>query len=577
MTTEADFVAAMLDAARQAEAAGEVTVQRLEIAGVRIDIRYGGRTLHDAISPALAHLEVGSGEPEVVIRAWDTPSTGVAVPPSPVESTRLTFRGDIAGFDDPRYRTAFQWSEYSISAFDVAAGEASYWVADPAKLPYWSKSSPMRTMLGWVLAEHGVQLLHAAAVGTEHGAVVISGPGGTGKSTTSLTALEAGLDYLGDDYVAVTLDPPTVHSLYATAKIADLQHPAAQRYPKVPPSPGDEKGVLQLHPEASALLRRSAPLLAVLTPEIADQEHSEVVGVDRARVEQAVAFTTLAQLPHAGREARERMRRLLDTVPAGLLRLGRDRASVADAIREVIRDPAASATPPQTDDLPFVSVVVPVRNGAHFLPKAIESIVLQSYPHLEIVLVDDGSQDAVLTALEDLPIDLRVRQQEPAGPATARNTGIEMATGDLIAFLDIDDRWPPGALHALVAEWMREPAPVVIGRGEIVELDLDDWSERAMPTADVYPWYIASAIFERGIFDRVGLFDPEMVYGEDTDWFRRFEEAGESFRRIEQTTLVVRRHGGNMTEGRNLVELYVVRAVKKALDRKRARERDQDA
>src|SRR5690606_13142620 len=122
---------------------------------------------------------------------------------------------------------------------------------------------------------------------------------------------------------------------------------------------------------------------------------------------------------------------------------------------------------------------------------------------------------------------------------------------------------PAGSLHALVAEWMRDPAPVVMGHGEIVDLDVHDWSERPS-SADLYPWYIASAIFERGIFDRVGPFDPEMMFGEDTDWFRRLEESGEELRRIEDITLVVRRHGGNMTEGRTLVELGVVRAVKKA-------------
>lgn len=568
-TTDSRFVAAVIAAGREAEAVSDVTVQRLDVAGVRIDLHYAGAALYDLLGPALAHLEVAEHTAAVVVRLWDTVGTGIPSPPPPVARDRFTDRGDLLGMDDPAYRAAFHWSEYSVCVFDVAAGEAAYWVADPAHLPYWAKSSPLRTILGWVLEQHGRQLVHAAAVATDDGAVLIAGSGGSGKSTTALTCLEASLDFLGDDYVVVSLDPPTVHSLYATAKIADSEHPAAQRYPLMPSTPGDEKVVLQLHPAAVGQLRRSAPLRAIVTPEIVDAVSSAVVEVERDRLEHAATFTTLAQLPHAGASARALIGRLLDEVPGGLLQLGRDRAGVVSAIRALALDPVVSS-PSALGGLPSVTVVIPVHNGAHFLATAVESVLAQHYPHLEIVVVDDGSEDELAAAVASLPVDVRLQHQATSGPAAARNTGIGMSTGDLVAFLDVDDRWPPGSLLTLVRDWQVGGAAVVIGRAQVVELS--DGEETAVGTPETaFPYYIGSAVYEREVFDRVGLFDPDMFYGEDTDWFARLAESDEVLRRLSAVTLVVRRHGQNMTEGRDLVELHVVRALKKALDRKRNR------
>jgi GT2 family glycosyltransferase len=581
-SADARFTGDVLRAAREAEASSGVIVQRLDIAGVRIDLHYAGTALNELFAPALAHLEVERGDRAsdgplgtrpVVIRLWDTRSTGVVAPASPVPQNRFTDRGDVIGMDDPAYRVAFHWSEYSVCVLDVEAGEAAYWVADTAYLPYWSRSSPVRTILGWILESRGRQVLHAAAVATEDGAALIVGGGGAGKSTTALTCLVAGMDFLGDDYVVVTSDPPTVHSLYSTAKVADAAHPAVGVFPAYPSSPDDEKIVLQLHPAAASRVLRSAPLRAVVASEIVDGEATRVTGVDRDRLEHAATFTTLAQLPHAGAVARARIGRVLDEVPNGLLSLGREPSGIVDAIRRLIAEPRMPADGGDLSDLPSVTVVIPVLNGALFLAAAVESILTQKYPRLEIVVVDDGSDDDLAGAVAALPVDVRVQHQATSGPAAARNTGIGMATSDLVAFLDVDDRWPPGSLIALVRGWLLGGASVVAGQAHVVELDPETGEERPVWTPEeVFPYYIGSAVFERTVFDRVGFFDPGMLYGEDTDWFARLAESDETLRRLPVLSLVVRRHGRNMTEGLDLVQLHVVRTIKNALDRKRRRE-----
>lgn len=110
---------------------------------------------------------------------------------------------------------------------------------------------------------------------------------------------------------------------------------------------------------------------------------------------------------------------------------------------------------------PSVSVVIPTYNRARFLPAAIASIRAQTWPCAEIVVVDDGSTDdtaEVLTTLGEGIVHLR---QQNAGPAAARNRGIREARGDLIAFLDTDDRWCPRKIERQV-ELLRRHASVAL-------------------------------------------------------------------------------------------------------------------
>src|ERR1700682_4446766 len=91
---------------------------------------------------------------------------------------------------------------------------------------------------------------------------------------------------------------------------------------------------------------------------------------------------------------------------------------------------------------PLVSIIIPVYNAAHFLPQAMASIRAQGYDSLEIVVVDDGSTDNCADVAKSLGSDVRYDRQVNRGPSAARNRGLALARGELIAFLDVDDQWP---------------------------------------------------------------------------------------------------------------------------------------
>ena len=103
--------------------------------------------------------------------------------------------------------------------------------------------------------------------------------------------------------------------------------------------------------------------------------------------------------------------------------------------------PGANSVKLAPTDTPLVSVIIPVYNSAKYIQKAIDSVLDQTYSNYEIIVVDDGSTDETRQKLQSYQNKIRYVFQENQGSATARNTGIKLAKGDLVAFLDSDDFW----------------------------------------------------------------------------------------------------------------------------------------
>lgn len=560
----------------------------LSVADTRVALNFAGDGLFEALTPALQHLALeGAPEADCEFHLWDSVSSGVKVPDPPCPSSHFTDRGDIWGMVSDRFRTAFHWIECSVNCMDLERREATFWVNDPAGLPYWSKASPLRSLFHWWMEKNGGQLLHAAAVGDADGAVLITGKGGVGKSTTALTCLAHGLRYAADDYLIVKLDPePKVYSLYSTAKLnADQigKFPQLQSHVSHQPALDGEKAVVRLFPPLRNQIARSMKLRAVLTPRIAPQIETTFGPMRAEWLARAAAFTTLSQLPYSGQQTFDFINRMIASLPGLEIVLGADLTGVASAVRgflansdSAIADLAASRDTQAggVTAMPLVSVVIPVYNGAKFLSEAVGNVLAQSYPSLEIIIVDDGSTDEIEQAVAALPVDVRFFRQANAGPAAARNRGIRDASGDYIAFLDVDDLWPEKNLEILVDYMQKRPElSVVRGYAQLMSLDADTnlYSYSGDP-AQSYPYYIGSGLYRRTVFEAVGLFDEELINAEDTDWYTRLAESELPSERLQQVTLFVRRHGGNMTAGKTALELSAtsLRAFKKSIDRRRA-------
>jgi hypothetical protein len=587
--TEAQIAAfheAVLHAALAAEASAGRHIVPLRVAGVRIDLAFAGSRLMEEFLPALRHVVCEpSDPPSAVLHVWDGHSTGTRMQPPPCSRGDFTNRGDLWGFAHPRYRTAFHWVEYSVNCFDNVRGIGTYWVQTADTLPYWTKASPLRTLLHWTLERAGAQLLHAAAVGTPEGAVLITGRGGVGKSSTALASLARGLRYVADDYLAVRLDPcPTVHSLYSTAKLnpEDVTH-----FPTLAPLVRNlaceegEKAVLHLYPHFAAQIVQQMPLRLLVTPRFANQTDSQLLPIDPVKLRRAAAFTTLSQLPYAGQQTQDFVDAMIDRVPGFELVLGSDRDKLVQALcnalgqsDDTLRSLAtAQRKREERPSAPLVSVVVPVFNGAGFVEEAIGNVLAQRYPSLEIIVVDDGSTDGLQQVLGRLPVDVRLLRQDNAGPASARNRGIRDASGECIAFLDVDDLWPQGSLARLAAALNADPELMVVhGHAQLLVLypESGEYRPEGNP-AESFPYYIGAGLYRRHAFETVGLFDPSLMFAEDTDWYTRLKESGLKFERVPEVTLHVRRHGANVTAKKTPEQLSAtsIGAFRKALQRAR--------
>lgn len=577
-----DFFDAVLARTHEAQRIDGLIEQDLSVASTTVRLAFAGTALPALLLPALAHLAAPrAARPDVVFNIVSSAGDGPPPVQSPVPPACFTGRGDIWTMLSRRVRSAYHRGEGCLSLLDLDAREGVCWLRSPEEIPYWLVAAPFRALFHWWMEEQGAQLLHAAAIGLGGKGLVVTGRGGAGKSTTALACLAEGFQYVGDDYIIVTGgDRPRAHSLYCTAKIDPPDTPRFARFePKVADAPG-AKAVIELHPHWTESLATSLEICAVVTPEFAHCEGTDIVPVSRERLRSAAVFTTLSQLPHAGPALHLFVERLLDAVPGGLLRLGRDRSLVPAALASFLRSPGEAFSPGQAvrqppDEAPLISVVIPVHNGAHFIAEAVASVTGQHYPALDIIIVDDGSRDALDVAVAALDADVRLFRQANAGPAAARNLGIRHAAGAYIAFLDVDDLWPEGRLEAGVealgdhADW-----DVAMGHGQFMKRDEAAAWAWVGDAAESFPFSIPAGLFRRRAFERVGLFDEQLRCAEDTDWFLRAAELGVGVGRIDRTTLLVRRHETNMTFGRSGPDVTPLRLFKNILDRRRLRDAD---
>lgn len=220
---------------------------------------------------------------------------------------------------------------------------------------------------------------------------------------------------------------------------------------------------------------------------------------------------------------------------------------------------------------PLVSVIIPVYNGEQFLAQAIESVLDQSYKEIEIIVVDDGSTDNTAQIANSFQENIRYTYQSNSGPSAARNHGIKIAKGEAIAFLDIDDMWSQDKLE-IHASYLAANPSVDIVQGLIQQITISEEQLKNQASFEIasQPYQfinLGSAMYRKLVFDKIGLLDETLKYAEDFDWFLRAWENNISKVVLDRVMLFYRKHDGNMTKGKQLVDLGFVRIYKKHLDR----------
>ncbi|MEZ5356532.1 MAG: glycosyltransferase [Bryobacteraceae bacterium] len=185
-----------------------------------------------------------------------------------------------------------------------------------------------------------------------------------------------------------------------------------------------------------------------------------------------------------------------------------------------------------------VSAIIPTYNSAHFLPEAIDSVLAQTFPPDEIIVVDDGSTDDTEAAIKPFLRHIRFLKQRNRGPAAARNFGIRQARGHWIAMLDADDRWLPSKTARQAKALAGSPDSILVYSGLVlVHPDGNAVHKPAAPLHSVWPALRcrnvitspSAVMIHRETAIGAGLFDEDhrIIGSEDWDlWIRLWQHSG---------------------------------------------------
>lgn len=234
---------------------------------------------------------------------------------------------------------------------------------------------------------------------------------------------------------------------------------------------------------------------------------------------------------------------------------------------------------------PDLSIILPLHNAADELSCSMGSILGQTFlPACELVAVDDGSTDGGGERLSELLRGrdnprLVLHRQKNAGPAAARNLGLEKSSGCVIAFIDADDSWPRDKLEWQWPQLQEEPCEMVVG---LTKFSWEGKAAQGEPRPEFHALhqnclfgpFLGSILLRRTVFDKIGYFDDGLRTGEDLDFFIRAREASIATRRVERVGLNYRRHSGNMTRGQqSAIDANNLLILKRSLDRRRHHDR----
>ena len=219
---------------------------------------------------------------------------------------------------------------------------------------------------------------------------------------------------------------------------------------------------------------------------------------------------------------------------------------------------------------PLVSVVIPAYNSEQYITETVDSVLLQSYRPIEIIVIDDGSTDNTQEKLKPYLHKIKYIKKENGGASSARNKGIINSHGDYIAFLDADDLWRKEKIEKQMALFEDDPNVGLVycdsstfDENGTIHLSLKEIVET--PTGNVMMDMIvhnflnnSSVVVRKRCFDQIGLWNENLVNGNDYDmWLRVAVQAKFGF--VDYVLVDTRYHSHGLS---NLTDLQCENSIK---------------
>lgn len=216
---------------------------------------------------------------------------------------------------------------------------------------------------------------------------------------------------------------------------------------------------------------------------------------------------------------------------------------------------------------PLVSVVIPVHNGERFVAEAVEAVLGQDHEPIELIVVDDGSTDTTADIVARYP-QVRYIRQDNAGPSAARNTGIEVSSGELLTFCDCDDVYRKGKVSAQVHHLENHPETscVLVRHETFVEPGTAPPAWMATDDAGVQ---VQSAMVRRAVVDAIGGYNAEYRLTENMEWLSRMRAANLRIDVLDDVLVDRRLHGANLSYERKGLQQGLLRSLRDRVEEKR--------
>jgi glycosyltransferase involved in cell wall biosynthesis len=223
---------------------------------------------------------------------------------------------------------------------------------------------------------------------------------------------------------------------------------------------------------------------------------------------------------------------------------------------------------------PLVTAAIPVRNGEAYLAEAIESVLAQSRPCDQVIVVDNGSTDRSAEIAAGFGPAVEVVREPRPGIGTARNAALRAARGDYLAFLDADDLWEAEKTALQLAAFEAEPRlQLVFGHvRQFVSPDLtgEDAGCLLVPASPQPGQYIGAILARRTAIESIGPWPEDVRVSDGLTFLLRARELGLEQAMLAETVTLRRVHGANHSIQNRDERSEFARHLKRSLDRRRA-------
>lgn len=289
------------------------------------------------LTEAFAHLSIPDVAPELTIRVWDSKEQQLPLPP--LDWRQLHSNG-YRGYSEGAYHFHYFDSIGALSFLNLEENLAYYIVRDAQTLPWWVRGSPLQVILGVWLRSRGSQLTHVGAVGDETKCVLLAGRGGSGKTTTTLSCVLEGLNYLGEDYCLLTPGKDSmVHSVYQSAKWTPQTrrfYPEYERFVVNESSDPSEKSLLFYKDIFPERIKAKSQASAIISLSVGDELKPKIFESDIGTSLKNLSFSTIQQLPFFDQKTVFLLRQFSKLLPHYQMQLGRDRMSNVEVIKALL-------------------------------------------------------------------------------------------------------------------------------------------------------------------------------------------------------------------------------------------------